>query len=115
MNYRSISDLNNIILQRLSILPRDFDLIVGVPRSGMLPANLLALYLTDKLKRSFIVWGIDAACEFFSGNVLRGEKQRALFGEIDDLQVSRVFLAGWIDYFYFRPRLWAMPYPFSSL
>ena len=27
------------------VLPRDFDLIVGIPRSGMLPANLLALYL----------------------------------------------------------------------
>lgn len=45
MNYRNITDLNNIILKRLSIIPRDFDLIVGVPRSGMLPANLLALYL----------------------------------------------------------------------
>jgi uncharacterized HAD superfamily protein/hypoxanthine phosphoribosyltransferase len=45
MNYRNITDLNNIILKRLSIIPRDFDLIVGVPRSGMLPANLLSLYL----------------------------------------------------------------------
>jgi uncharacterized HAD superfamily protein/hypoxanthine phosphoribosyltransferase len=45
MYYRNIADLNRIILKRLSILPRDFDLIVGVPRSGMLPANLLALYL----------------------------------------------------------------------
>lgn len=45
MYYRNISDLNKIILKRLSILPRDFDLIVGIPRSGMLPANLLALYL----------------------------------------------------------------------
>lgn len=45
MYYRNVKDLNNIILQRLSIVPRDFDLIVGVPRSGMLPANLLALYL----------------------------------------------------------------------
>lgn len=45
MYYRNISDLNAIILKRLSILPRDFDLIVGIPRSGMLPANLLALYL----------------------------------------------------------------------
>ncbi|NCT08519.1 MAG: phosphoribosyl transferase [Flavobacteriia bacterium] len=45
MNYRNITALNNIILKRLSIIPRDFDLIVGVPRSGMLPANLLALYL----------------------------------------------------------------------
>lgn len=45
MNYRSIADMNNIILKRISIIPRDFDLIVGIPRSGMLPANLLALYL----------------------------------------------------------------------
>ena len=45
MNYRNIADLNNIILKRLNIIPRDFDLIVGVPRSGMLPANLLSLYL----------------------------------------------------------------------
>lgn len=45
MNYRSISDLNNTILKKIYTLPRDIDLIVGVPRSGMLPANLLALYL----------------------------------------------------------------------
>jgi uncharacterized HAD superfamily protein/hypoxanthine phosphoribosyltransferase len=45
MNYRSINDLNRIILKNLNIIPRDIDLIVGVPRSGMLPANLLALYL----------------------------------------------------------------------
>jgi uncharacterized HAD superfamily protein len=45
MYYRNIADLNNILLKRLSILPKDIDLIVGVPRSGMLPANLLALFL----------------------------------------------------------------------
>jgi uncharacterized HAD superfamily protein len=45
MYYKNISDLNFTILRRLSVLPRDFDLIVGIPRSGMLPANLLALYL----------------------------------------------------------------------
>lgn len=45
MNYRTISDLNQAILKRLYILPRDIDLIVGIPRSGMFPANLLALYL----------------------------------------------------------------------
>lgn len=45
MNYRTVSDMNQLILKRLYILPRDFDLIVGIPRSGMLPANLLALYL----------------------------------------------------------------------
>lgn len=45
MNYRSIADLNTTILKSLYTLPRDFDLVVGVPRSGMLPANLIALYL----------------------------------------------------------------------
>lgn len=45
MNYRTISDLNRLILKRLYILPRDFDLVVGIPRSGMFPANLIALYL----------------------------------------------------------------------
>lgn len=45
MNFRSISDLNKVILKELHKIPRDIDLIVGVPRSGMLPANLLALYL----------------------------------------------------------------------
>lgn len=45
MNYRTIADMNQALLKRLDILPRDFDLIVGIPRSGMFPANLLALYL----------------------------------------------------------------------
>lgn len=45
MNYRTIADLNDTILKRLYILPRDIDLVVGIPRSGMFPANLLALYL----------------------------------------------------------------------
>lgn len=43
--YRSIADMNNCILRCLDKFPHDVDLIVGVPRSGMLPANLLALYL----------------------------------------------------------------------
>lgn len=45
MNYRDINQLNSIILSKLFLIPKDIDLIVGVPRSGMLPANLLALYL----------------------------------------------------------------------
>ncbi|WP_294588192.1 phosphoribosyltransferase family protein [uncultured Bacteroides sp.] len=45
MNYRNIDDLNHCILRNITILPRDFDLVVGIPRSGMFPANLLALYL----------------------------------------------------------------------
>lgn len=45
LEYRSINDLSSTIVKNLHRFPHDIDLIVGVPRSGMLPANLLALYL----------------------------------------------------------------------
>jgi orotate phosphoribosyltransferase len=45
MHYRSISDLNDDIVNWITKLPRDLDLIVGIPRSGLLVANLLAVHL----------------------------------------------------------------------
>lgn len=45
LEYRSIADMNEAILNNLHKLPHDIDLVVGIPRSGMLPANLIALYL----------------------------------------------------------------------
>ena len=45
MNYISFSDLNEFIIRNLHKFPHDIDFLVGIPRSGMLPANLLALYL----------------------------------------------------------------------
>jgi len=45
MNFRSVADLNRCVLSNLHKLPRDIDLIVGIPRSGLLPATILALYL----------------------------------------------------------------------
>lgn len=45
IEYRSFTDLNEVIIKNLHVFPRDIDIIVGIPRSGMLPANLLALYL----------------------------------------------------------------------
>lgn len=45
MNYRSISDLNQIILKRLYIIPRDIDLVVGIPRSGMFPGKPSWLFI----------------------------------------------------------------------
>ncbi len=48
MNYRSIADLSRTIRGNLHKLPRDIDLIVGVPRSGMLAANMIALLLNLK-------------------------------------------------------------------
>ena len=45
MNFRSVADLNHAIVSGLVRLPRDIDVIAGIPRSGMLAANLVALHL----------------------------------------------------------------------
>jgi len=46
MNFRSVQDLNSIISTNISLLKcENFELVVGVPRSGMLPASILALKL----------------------------------------------------------------------
>jgi orotate phosphoribosyltransferase len=51
VNYRSVADLNEAIQKWAEVLPRDISLVVGIPRSGLLAANLLALHrnlpLTD--------------------------------------------------------------------
>lgn len=97
LNYRSINDMNQTILRNLHKFPHDIDLVVGIPRSGMLPANLIALYLqkpytdidsfingkiyesgergqhykTDRLKKILIV--DDSIC---SGKALNKTKQK---------------------------------------
>ncbi|CAN5151732.1 phosphoribosyltransferase family protein [soil metagenome] len=45
MHYRSVADLNDQVVKWTAQLPRDLDVIAGVPRSGLLVANLLALHL----------------------------------------------------------------------
>ncbi len=45
MNFRSIGDLNDAVIHGLHGLPGDVDLVVGIPRSGMLAANIIALHL----------------------------------------------------------------------
>lgn len=45
MNYRSIADLHHDLMSGLHLIPSDVDLIVGIPRSGLLAANMLALLL----------------------------------------------------------------------
>ena len=45
MNFRSVADLDDQIVNWLGKLPSDVEVIVGVPRSGMLVANLLSLHL----------------------------------------------------------------------
>jgi uncharacterized HAD superfamily protein len=43
MQFRSISDLYYDVWRNLHLLPKDIDVVVGVPRSGMLPATIIAL------------------------------------------------------------------------
>lgn len=43
MHFRSIKDLYQDVWQNLHRLPQDIDLVVGIPRSGMLPATMIAL------------------------------------------------------------------------
>lgn len=46
MNYKSFNDLRNDIKKHLPTLQgHNFDLVVGLPRSGMIPAYIIALFL----------------------------------------------------------------------
>lgn len=45
MNFITFNDLNSCIYKNLRKIPRDIDLVVGIPRSGSLVANIIALYL----------------------------------------------------------------------
>ena len=57
MNYKSFSDLSSDIRKNISeIQNKQFDLVVGLPRSGMVPAYIIALYLNIECTdlRSFI-------------------------------------------------------------
>ena len=49
MNFRSIADLQHIILTRIHTIPPDVDIVVGIARSGMLPATMIALALNVPL------------------------------------------------------------------
>ncbi|PSQ04943.1 orotate phosphoribosyltransferase [Halobacteriales archaeon QS_4_69_31] len=45
MNYRGVNALKGDTRHLCHSLPQRIDLVVGIPRSGLLPANLLCLYL----------------------------------------------------------------------
>src|SRR4051812_42153210 len=74
MHYRSVADLNTTIIRGFYRLPRDLDLVVGVPRSGLLAANLVSLAANVPITDldSFIAGRI-----FSSGSTKRGPVIRA--------------------------------------
>ena len=48
MQYRTIKNLSDLIRKQLWRIPHDIDLVIGLPRSGMLPASMIALYLNKR-------------------------------------------------------------------
>jgi uncharacterized HAD superfamily protein/hypoxanthine-guanine phosphoribosyltransferase len=49
MKYITISDLSETIRKNIWKIPRDIDFIIGVPRSGMIGASIIASYLNVPL------------------------------------------------------------------
>lgn len=45
MEFKSYADLEADVVRLLPALPRDIDLVVGIPRSGIPPASMISLYL----------------------------------------------------------------------
>lgn len=70
MRYVAVSELSDMIRKNLWKIPHDIDLVVGIPRSGMLPATMIALLLNTRLTDidSFVE---DGGC--FSNGLSRGE------------------------------------------
>lgn len=59
MRYVTIAELSDMIRKNLWKIPHDIDLVVGIPRSGMLPATMIALLLNIRLTDidSFVKYG----------------------------------------------------------
>ena len=49
LNYKTYQDLSQDIKKNLHKLPKDIDLVVGVPRSGMTPAYMIGLMLSKQV------------------------------------------------------------------
>ena len=80
MQYRTVRDLHEVIIHSLPALPRDIDVVVGIPRSGMLPATLISLHLNTALA------DFDG---FLSGRVL-SKGHRPYYSHLDSAQADRM-------------------------
>ena len=80
MNFRSVSDLRDVITNNLNLIPDDVELVVGIPRSGMLPAMLIALALNIQVTD---LQGLKEGRVFQSG---RTRRRGALNTPFDDIK-----------------------------
>jgi orotate phosphoribosyltransferase len=80
INFRSIADMDADILKGIPRLPRSIDLVVGIPRSGMLAASILALHLNCALT------DVDG---LLNGRIFtRGHSRRGLFTNISSVDLA---------------------------
>lgn len=84
MRYVTIAELSDMIRQNLWKIPHDIDLVVGIPRSGLMAANMVALYLNKRLSDldSFIEGRIFACGDYRSCMVEYGSIKKVLV--VDD-------------------------------
>ena len=83
MEFRTYEDLNRVILQNMSKLPQDIDLIVGIPRSGLMVASMIALY------RNLPLTSLD---DFIEGRLFTPGMTKPKDGWIADLHDARKIL-----------------------
>lgn len=49
LNFKTVQNLTDLIRNKIFLIPSDIDLIVGIPRSGIIPAYLIALFLNKNV------------------------------------------------------------------
>ena len=81
MNYKSVADLNDEAHRFARDHPIDADLVVGIPRSGLLAANLLCLYLDVPMT------DVDRLCEGKLIDTGARDRENRSFGDIDSVLV----------------------------
>ncbi len=89
MSYKSFNSLNKDIAKWLQKIPNRFDIIVGIPRSGLLVANIIALHfnlpLTDvkNLNKGLLIGG-GARCSTRFISKLKKDKKKLRVLVVDD-------------------------------
>lgn len=83
LEFRTYDDLSRVILQNMSRLPQDIDLVVGVPRSGLMVASMIALY------RNLPLTSLD---DFLEGRLFTPGRSKPKDGWITALQDARRIL-----------------------
>ena len=79
MNFRSFDNMSALIREKLSLIPADVDIVVGIPRSGMVPAMMIALLLNRPCV---------SISEFVGGNINdNGFSNRTGFGSKEAVTV----------------------------